>query len=161
MDSDGDFISDVIYVDGLQGNLWAFDVSSSNPQEWGSKFGVPVAPTVVQINTARSMMMVVASDESLDDDKALSAVAPSVDIITEENTRTAYNNPTPLFSTCTDVMCRLPKPITAKPQVERNPAGGLMVYFGTGKYTNLGDNFKAYQSDYYDTFMVSMITVKC
>tara|TARA_R110001583_G_scaffold12529_1_gene55529 strand:- start:313 stop:4122 length:3810 start_codon:yes stop_codon:yes gene_type:complete len=32
------------------------------------------------------------------------------------------------------------QPITAKPQVGRNPKGGVMVYFGTGKYFENQDN---------------------
>lgn len=32
-----------------------------------------------------------------------------------------------------------PQPITAKPQVGKHPDGGLMVYFGTGKYYENGD----------------------
>jgi len=33
------------------------------------------------------------------------------------------------------------QPITAAPQVGRHPDEGLMVYFGTGKYFDVGDNF--------------------
>lgn len=33
-----------------------------------------------------------------------------------------------------------PQPITAKPQVGSHPDGGTMVYFGTGKYFETGDN---------------------
>ena len=51
-----------------------------------------------------------------------------------------------------DSSCLQPKKITAKPQVGRNPAGGLMIYFGTGKYTDLGDNFKSDQDGVVDTF---------
>lgn len=32
-----------------------------------------------------------------------------------------------------------PQPITAKPQVGKHPSGGLMVYFGTGKYYAVND----------------------
>ena len=39
VDSNGDFITDVIYAGDLQGNLWAFDVSSQNSSEWDNKFG--------------------------------------------------------------------------------------------------------------------------
>jgi type IV pilus assembly protein PilY1 len=67
-------------------------------------------------------------------------------------TRTASNKPQPMYRSCIDSACLAPKPITAKPQVGRNPAGGLMVYFGTGKYTDLGDNFKTNQNGHYDTF---------
>ena len=43
----------------------------------------------------------------------------------------------PLFSASTNSKAQI---ITAPPQVGRNPAGGLMVYFGTGKYFDVGDN---------------------
>ena len=33
-----------------------------------------------------------------------------------------------------------PKPITSKPEVGRHPYGGVMVYFGTGKYFETGDD---------------------
>jgi len=51
-----------------------------------------------------------------------------------------------------DSTCSQPKAITAKPQVGRNPSGGLMVYFGTGKYIDLGDNFELEQDGIIDTF---------
>lgn len=44
VDSDGDFITDTIYAGDLQGNLWAFDVSSSNKDDWGVKYGSSAAP---------------------------------------------------------------------------------------------------------------------
>ncbi len=47
-------------------------------------------------------------------------------------------NPAPLF-TATDASSN-PQAITAKPQVGRHPDGGVMVYFGTGKYFETGDN---------------------
>lgn len=99
VDSDGDYITDVIYAGDLQGNLWAFDVSSANVNNWKVK-----------------------------------------------------HSGLPLFRACMDTSCALPKRITAKPQVGRNPAGGLMVYFGTGKYTDLGDNFESDQKGVIDTF---------
>ena len=43
----------------------------------------------------------------------------------------------PLFTASTTTNAQI---ITAPPQVGRNPAGGLMVYFGTGKYFDVGDN---------------------
>ncbi len=47
--------------------------------------------------------------------------------------------PLPLFKACSDAACANPQPITAKPIVGKNPEGGLMVYFGTGKYYEAGD----------------------
>ncbi len=43
----------------------------------------------------------------------------------------------PLFTASTSTNTQL---ITAPPQVGRNPSGGLMVYFGTGKYFDVDDN---------------------
>lgn len=106
VDSDGDYITDVIYAGDLQGNLWAFDVSSDDPKKWGGSYGV---------NTVSGALE-------------------------------------PLFRACVDDSCLVPKSITAKPQVGRNPAGGLMVYFGTGKYTDVGDNFNPDQSSVIDSF---------
>jgi type IV pilus assembly protein PilY1 len=45
----------------------------------------------------------------------------------------------PLF-TATDTANGNPQPITIRPQVGRNPEGGTMVYFGTGKYLENEDN---------------------
>ena len=42
--------------------------------------------------------------------------------------------------------------ITAPPQVGRNPAGGLMVYFGTGKYFDVGDNLFEGEAPAVNTF---------
>lgn len=49
-------------------------------------------------------------------------------------------NPAPLFKACSDTACTDPRPITVRPTVGRHPDGGLMVYFGTGKYFEVGDN---------------------
>ncbi len=51
-------------------------------------------------------------------------------------------NPAPLFTACSAVTCSGTnfQPITAKPQLGRHPLGGLMVYFGTGKYFESGDH---------------------
>ncbi|MBW0149434.1 pilus assembly protein [Marinobacter arenosus] len=40
IDTDGDRVVDRIYGGDLEGNLWAFDVSSSNAGQWGSAFAV-------------------------------------------------------------------------------------------------------------------------
>ncbi len=45
----------------------------------------------------------------------------------------------PMFA-ATDQATSNPQPITAKPQVGRHPDDGLMVYFGTGKFFEAGDN---------------------
>jgi len=79
VDSNNDSIVDRIYAGDLLGNLWAFDLSGNNPDNWGVDF-----------------------------------------------------SGTPLFSTS--------QAITAQPQVGKNKLGGLMVYFGSGKYFDVGDN---------------------
>jgi len=49
--------------------------------------------------------------------------------------------PVPLFSACTSSSCANGErqPITSRPNVGRHPYGGVMVYFGTGKYFEDGD----------------------
>lgn len=43
-DFDGDHITDYLYAGDLQGNVWRFDLTSSNPADWGaSKYGQGVA----------------------------------------------------------------------------------------------------------------------
>jgi type IV pilus assembly protein PilY1 len=51
--------------------------------------------------------------------------------------------PKPFFVACSDQSncANTRQPITAKPQVGKGPDGqGIMVYFGTGKYFEIGDN---------------------
>jgi type IV pilus assembly protein PilY1 len=88
VDEDSDRIVDSIYAGDLQGNLWKFDVSASNPNSWGVAFKSGSTP----------LPLYVAKDSN-------------------------------------DVV----QPITAKPQVGFHPDGGLMVYFGTGKFFEDGD----------------------
>ena len=93
IDIDGDFIADYIYAGDLFGNLWKFDVTSTNPASWDSDY----------------------VDGSL--------------------------NPVPLF-VARDASNNA-QPITTTPQVGIHPLGisqGFVVYFGTGKYFENGDN---------------------
>ncbi|HUL40859.1 MAG TPA: PilC/PilY family type IV pilus protein, partial [Burkholderiales bacterium] len=39
VDANGDGVIDYIYVGDLQGNMWKFDVTSSNPSNWKTAFG--------------------------------------------------------------------------------------------------------------------------
>ena len=48
--------------------------------------------------------------------------------------------PEPLFKACSEDPCINPQAISAKPQVGNHPDGGLMIYFGTGKFFDTGDN---------------------
>ncbi len=91
VDVDGDNIADYVYAGDLQGNLWKFDISSSDPANWALDFsGSP---------------LFVARD----------AADPSAI-----------------------------QPITAKPAASKATAAGqnrgMMIYFGTGKFFEIGDN---------------------
>ena len=98
IDINGDSIVDYIYAGDLFGNLWKFDVRSTNKNDWN-------------------------------------VLGPSGG---------------PLFVACagTGTQCTTPgasnlrQPITTRPQVGRHPtkAEGFVVYFGTGKYFETGDN---------------------
>lgn len=76
---------DLVYAGDLYGNMWKFDFTSTDKNEWKIAFGGK-----------------------------------------------------PLFK-ATDKSGN-PQPITSKPQVGTHPKGGLMLYFGTGKYFETGDN---------------------
>ena len=89
VDSDGDFITDYVYGGDLLGNMWKFDLTTTNPDDWDVS--------------------------SLDDD----------------------GNPEPFFRAVTDA--GVEQAITEKPSIVLNPAGGLMVIFGTGKYLEESD----------------------
>lgn len=88
VDVDGDEIIDYIYAGDLQGNMWKFDVTDTNPSQWDSAYK-------------------------------------------------SGSNPVPLF---TALMGSTPQPITVRPEVGEHPEGGYLVYFGTGKYIESGDN---------------------
>ncbi|HRH13948.1 MAG TPA: PilC/PilY family type IV pilus protein [Azonexus sp.] len=88
VDVDGDEIIDYIYAGDLQGNMWKFDVTNTNPSQWDSAYK-------------------------------------------------SGSNPVPLF---TALMGSTPQPITERPEVGEHPEGGYLVYFGTGKYIETGDN---------------------
>jgi type IV pilus assembly protein PilY1 len=89
VDVDSDRIVDAIYAGDLHGNLWKFDVSQSNTNQWDVAFQ--------QGSTPKPLFIAVDSSS-------------------------------------------VPQPITAKPQVGVHPEGGVMVYFGTGKFFEVGDN---------------------
>lgn len=77
--------TDLVYAGDLQGNVWKFDFTASDPNDWQIAFGGK-----------------------------------------------------PLF-TATDKNDN-PQPITSKPQVGTHADGGLILYFGTGKFFEGGDN---------------------
>ncbi|MGK2914014.1 MAG: pilus assembly protein, partial [Porticoccaceae bacterium] len=99
VDVNNDRIADSIYAGDLRGNLWKFDVTNANPNQWDVAYQSGGTPA--------PLFVACATDSA----------------------------------TCSDANRQ---PITAKPQVG-NPAGnqvggGVMVYFGTGKYFEVGDN---------------------
>lgn len=44
VDVDGDWIVDYIYAGDMKGNMWKFDVTSSDPASWGTAFGSAASP---------------------------------------------------------------------------------------------------------------------
>jgi type IV pilus assembly protein PilY1 len=102
VDVDRDRVADYIYAGDLLGHLWKFDVSASNPNQWGSGF-------------------------------------------------TGAGRPQPLFAACASGSDVQPfacpaasrQPITMRPEVGYGPDDGQRVYFGTGKYFEVGDNVVA------------------
>ncbi len=88
IDINNDGIVDAIYAGDLFGNLWKFDVTAANENQWDVAFK-------------------------------------------------QGSTPEPLF-TATDATSN-PQPITAKVDVGTHPNGGVMVYFGTGKYIEVYD----------------------
>lgn len=85
------YTADYVYAGDLLGNVWKFDISSSNRNDWKIAQGTSNAP--------QSLM----------------------------NAENAAGDP---------------QPITGKIRVSSHPAnkGGLMLYFGTGKYIEQSDN---------------------
>ncbi|WP_198145885.1 pilus assembly protein [Desulfonatronovibrio magnus] len=85
VDKDNDRITDYVYAGDLHGNMWRFDFTGNNINNWKVDF-----------------------------------------------------NGDPLYTALNQD--GQPQPITARPSVGRHPDGGVMVYFGTGKFFETGDN---------------------
>lgn len=90
VDTTGDRNADTVYAGDLHGNLWKFDLGSSNANNPG--WDVAIKDAGVNQPLFRAV----------DRDGA-------------------------------------PQPITARPEAGLHPDGGIMVYFGTGKYFEIGD----------------------
>jgi type IV pilus assembly protein PilY1 len=105
VDEDGDGIVDFVYAGDLYGNLWKFDLTSNQSNNWNVAFRQGNVP--LPLFTA-------CHNQSI--------------------TGTTDNAP---HSCPADRR----QPITMRPQVGLVPGGGLQVYFGTGKYFEVGDNF--------------------
>ena len=85
-DGNNDKITDYVYAGDLQGNLWKFDLTSTDHNAWGVANG--------------GAAIFVASNAK-----------PTAHL----------------------------QAITAQPQIGAHPDGGVMVYFGTGRYLTTGD----------------------
>lgn len=68
----------------------------------------------------------------------------------------ASSQPAPLFSAAAD---GLAQPIQSTPQVSRHFLGGNLVYFGTGRYLEDGDNSTDTQQSFYAVWDKDMCTV--
>lgn len=93
VDMNGDRLTDYVYAGDLQGNLWKFDLTAAQPNQWQVAFQ-------------------------------------------------SGGQPQPLFTACSADPCSADnrQPITARPEVGLNAQGGVIVYFGTGRYFAVGDN---------------------
>lgn len=80
VDSDGNFVTDMVYAGDMEGDIWKFDLRSTNPASWSV-------------------------------------------------TKVFDGTPN--------------QPIFGKPTVMQHPKGGMMVFFGTGRYLNAADNVNA------------------
>lgn len=101
VDVDRDSIVDYVYAGDLFGNIWKFDLTSSNTSNWdvAYKSGSPAVPTPV-----------------------FTALADQTDSTTAQ-------------------------PITSRVEVTENDEVGYMIYFGTGKYIESGDNERSGQNN--------------
>lgn len=111
VDTNGDRVIDLVYAGDYYGNLWKFDVSSSNPANWKVAFDTGSGPSP---RPPRPLYRACASGDATD--PFLSTGAGSCALTNRQ-------------------------PITMRPEVGRGPTGSsLMVYFGTGKFFETGDN---------------------
>jgi len=92
VDSNSDRIAEYVYAGDLNGNVWKFDLSSSNSNQWKLAFKSG--------NTPKPLFVAKAPDGST-------------------------------------------QAITAGMTSGRHPDGGIMIYFGTGKYFERGDSLVA------------------
>ncbi len=105
--------------------MWKFDVSDSDPDNWKVAFTANDLPA--PFFKARSSSYEINSSY-LDPDSNM-----------------------PISFTITTPADR-PQPITAKPEVDQHPNGGIMLYFGTGKYFLNVDNLVDPSQDSVESF---------
>jgi type IV pilus assembly protein PilY1 len=111
VDTNGDRVIDYIYAGDYYGNLWKFDVTASNESSWKVAF------------------------------EGTGSVKPPLPLYRACASGDA-NDP---FATSGSGSCSLAnrQPITMRPEVGRGPSevsDSLMIYFGTGKFFETGDN---------------------
>lgn len=108
IDLDGDRIVDTVYAGDLHGNMWKFDLSSDNTNQWEVAYA----------------------------------------------TKPNNGDPLPLFTACDGDSCSTSNRqlITSRPEVAENPGGGVIVFFGTGRYLAIGDNIVAENTTKQDAF---------
>lgn len=112
IDLDSDRVADYIYAGDLKGNMWRFDLSSSSSSDW---------------NVDPSSQPGFTGNGNGNGNGNGGGNGGGNTTVTE-----------PVFSaTGPDGYTQ---PITARPEVGTHPDGGLMVYFGTGKYFEENDN---------------------
>ena len=118
VDANGDRIVDAIYAGDYLGNMWKFDVSDSDPNNWNVAFTSNGQPA--PLLTAMSTQFVVPDPAN------------------------------PATQTLTSRIAS--QPITAKPEFTKHPNGGIMLYFGTGKYFLNADQAVIQSSGPVETF---------
>jgi type IV pilus assembly protein PilY1 len=110
IDTNGDRVIDLVYAGDLHGNLWKFDVSSSDPANWKVAFDTGSGPVP---RPPRPLFRACATGDATD----------------------------PFLASGAGCAVTNRQPITMRPEVGRGPtAGSLMIYFGTGKFYEVGDN---------------------
>ena len=62
VDEDGDFIVDRLYAGDLFGNIWSFDLSSTNPSTWASQYGSSSSPQPLFTAVASGIAQPITSD---------------------------------------------------------------------------------------------------
>ncbi len=111
VDKDGDGDVDFVYAGDLQGNLWKFDISSTDPSKWGLAYNYHGSPIPLYGDDQRGGEGEKEEDEEIEEDDG------KEDSDGQKNAAENYNA------------------ITVAPVVGRHDTkAGFMIYFGTGKY---------------------------
>jgi type IV pilus assembly protein PilY1 len=116
VDINGDFKVDYVFAGDLHGNMWKYDLTSSNPNNWGFSYGLDTGVVngrivVTEGDTPRPLFQAMGR---------------------EKDAGGNYTTPAVFYS----------QPITTRPLIIRHPDSsrhGYLVLFGTGKYLGLSD----------------------